>query len=89
MLCIVPFVPESPRWLCKRDRWEDAEKVICGIRQLPASHDYVIHEMRRIRAEVEFEAHITGANPTVWSQLKQMTKKGIRNRIAIGLCLMM
>lgn len=89
MLCIIPFCPESPRWLCKKDRWDDAAKVIYDIRQLPADHPYVVNELSEIRAEVEFEARISGQNPTLLSGFKQMFKKGIRNRVAIGLCLMM
>lgn len=48
-----------------------------------------MHEMSEIRAEVEFEAHIAGLNPGTWLQFKELFKKGIRNRIGIGLCLMM
>lgn len=48
-----------------------------------------MNEMSEIRAEVEFEAHIAGLNPGTWLQFKELFKKGIRNRIGIGLCLMM
>jgi hypothetical protein len=89
VLAIVPFCPETPRWLCKKDRWEDAEHVLSDIRQLPSSHPYVIREMAEMRAEISFETMITGQHPTFWTKLKQLSKKGIRNRVAIGLCLMM
>lgn len=89
MLAVVPFCPESPRWLAKKDRWEKAEGIICDLRQLPTTHPYVMNEMSEIRAEVEFEAHIAGLNPGTWLQFKELFKKGIRNRIGIGLCLMM
>ncbi|KAH8761211.1 sugar transporter [Diaporthe sp. PMI_573] len=89
VLAVVPFCPESPRWLAKNDRWEKAEGIICDLRQLPTSHPYVMHELSEIRAEVEFEAHIAGLNPGTWLQFKELFKKGIRNRIAIGLTLMM
>ncbi|KAG6368412.1 hypothetical protein INS49_002618 [Diaporthe citri] len=89
VLAVVPFCPESPRWLAKKDCWEKTEKIICDLRQLPSSHPYVMNEMSEIRAEVEFEAHIAGLNPGTWLQFKELFKKGIRNRIGIGLCLMM
>lgn len=85
----MPFCPESPRWLAKKDCWEKTETIICDLRQLPSSHPYVMNEMSEIRAEVEFEAHIAGLNPGTWLQFKELFKKGIRNRIGIGLCLMM
>lgn len=89
MMVIVPFCPESPRWLCKKDRWEETESTMCRIRQLEPDHPYMMNEMRDIRAEVEFQAHIAGLSPTLWGQLKELTKKGVRNRVGIGLCLMM
>lgn len=89
MLVVTPFCPETPRWLCKKDRLEEAERTLCAIRGLPADDPYVVHEMREMAAEVAFEAAMAGQNPTLKSQLKQLVKKGIRNRMAIGLCLMM
>ncbi|KAK0615492.1 putative quinate permease, partial [Lasiodiplodia hormozganensis] len=89
MLVVTPFCPETPRWLCKKDRLEEAERTLCAIRGLPADDPYVVHEMREMAAEVAFEAAMAGQNPTLKSQLKQLVKKGIRNRVAIGLCLMM
>ncbi|KAE9580152.1 Quinate permease [Colletotrichum fructicola] len=47
------------------------------------------HEMREIRLAVEFEAHLAAKHPGLKGKLKDLTKKGIRNRLAIGLCLMM
>ncbi|KAI8675801.1 MFS domain-containing protein [Fusarium keratoplasticum] len=46
-------------------------------------------KLREIRAEVEFEAHLNSINPGFKGKLKDLFKKGIRNRLAIGLCLMM
>lgn len=62
---------------------------MADIRQLPISHPYVAKELREIRAEVEFEAHLNSINPGFKGKLKDLFKKGIRNRLAIGLCLMM
>ncbi|KAM5350408.1 hypothetical protein ACJ41O_006913 [Fusarium nematophilum] len=89
MLAVLPFCPESPRWLCKQDQWEKAEDIMADIRQLPISHPYVAKELREIRAEVEFEARLAAAHPGFRGKLRDLFKKGIRNRLAIGLCLMM
>ncbi|KAF4968461.1 hypothetical protein FSARC_4155 [Fusarium sarcochroum] len=89
LLAVLPFCPESPRWLCKQDQWEKAETIMADIRQLPITHPYVAKELREIRAEVEYEAHLEAINPGLKGKLKDIFKKGIRNRVAIGLCLMM
>lgn len=89
MIAVLPFSPESPRWLCRKDQWEKAESIICDVRQLDSSQPYVVKEMSEIRAEVEFEARLAAINPGIKGQFKDFFKKGIRNRIGIGLCLMM
>lgn len=89
LLVVLPFCPESPRWLCGKDMWDQAERILADIRQLPIDHPYVAHEMREIRLAVEFEAHLAAKHPGLKGKLKDLTKKGIRNRLAIGLCLMM
>ncbi|KAH6951271.1 general substrate transporter [Ilyonectria sp. MPI-CAGE-AT-0026] len=89
LIGILPFCPESPRWLCRKDNWEKAENIMVDIRQLPITHPYLARELREIRAEVEFEAHLAVLNPGFRGQVKDLFRKGIRNRVAIGLCLMM
>lgn len=62
---------------------------MADVRRLPISHPYVAKELREIRAEVEFEAHLASIRPGLKGKLRDLFKKGIRNRLAIGLCLMM
>ncbi|PPJ58607.1 hypothetical protein CBER1_03532 [Cercospora berteroae] len=56
---IVVFVvwglPESPRWLAKRGREDEAAEVICAVWDLRPDDPYVIEEMAAIRAAVALE----------------------------------
>ncbi|PIB00072.1 Sugar transporter STL1 [Cercospora beticola] len=56
---IVVFVvwglPESPRWLAKRGREDEAAEVICAVWDLKPDDPYVIEEMAVIRAAVALE----------------------------------
>lgn len=56
---IVVFVvwglPESPRWLAKRGREEEAAEVICAVFDLPPDDPYVLDEMAAIRAAISLE----------------------------------
>jgi hypothetical protein len=56
---IVIFViwgcPESPRWLAKHGRWEEAREVVCAVHDLKPDDLYVVEEMEAIRANLEME----------------------------------
>ena len=81
------FAIESPRWLCKKDNWEQATKNLVWLRQLPGDSDYIFEELSGIREQIAFERAKVG-DKTLMAKLKEMMLKGNRNRIGIGLCLM-
>ncbi|KAK2589624.1 hypothetical protein QQS21_012695 [Conoideocrella luteorostrata] len=79
------FCPESPRWLARQDRWDDAEKVLVHLRALPLGHQYVRDELSEIRQQVE---ELSANRMTYADMFKRLVQKGVRNRISIGLLLM-
>lgn len=49
-------LPESPRWLAKNDRWEEAEDVIALVHAKGnKQHPFVLRELQEIREFCEFE----------------------------------
>ncbi|KAI1200723.1 general substrate transporter [Nemania serpens] len=53
------FQSESPRYLIKQGKNEEAVQVMSRIRQLPPDHDYVVREITAIRAQLEEELEAT------------------------------
>jgi len=47
--------PESPRWLAKKGRDQEAVEVICAVHDLKPDDPYVIEEMDAIRATIAME----------------------------------
>lgn len=80
------FCPESPRWLARKDRWEAAEAVLVNLRGLPADSEYIREELSEIRQQVEER---TANRMTLAESFKRLIQKGVRNRVLIGLLLMM
>jgi MFS family permease len=56
LLCLmVPFVPETPRFLINHGKSEQGLKNLCRLRKLPADHPYVQTEYQEIEAQVRYE----------------------------------
>lgn len=57
------FLPESPRWLARKDRWEESREILVRVHgKGDENHPFVGLEMQNIREMVEFERkykHIT------------------------------
>jgi hypothetical protein len=54
------FCHESPRWLARQDRWEEASKILSLVRGLPATHPYVAGELTEIRDQLDHERSLIG-----------------------------
>ncbi|OGM50635.1 putative sugar transporter [Aspergillus bombycis] len=55
MCLMIPFVPETPRYLINHGRSEEGIKNLCRLRKLPIDHPYVQTEYQEIEAQVRYE----------------------------------
>jgi len=79
---------ESPRFLAKQDKWEEATTVLARMRNLPQSHAYVQDEIKDIADQLEHERMLV-AGASVKDLLKEMfTIPGNRKRALISIGLM-
>lgn len=79
---------ESPRWLARKDRWEESKAVLARLRNLPQTHPYLEEEFQEIVDQLENERRLIG-DATAWNLQKEMwTIKGNRNRALISIWLM-
>lgn len=84
----LPFLKESPAFLIKKGRIDDAYKILSYLRKLPADHEYIHQDVEFVRRQLDDERSITGsAQPTFRAFLKSATRecftKGIRNRFLL------
>lgn len=79
---------ESPRWLARKDRWEETKAVLSRIRNLPPTHPYIQDEFQEIVDQLEHERSLIG-DATFWGLQKEMwTIPGNRKRVLISIVLM-
>jgi sugar porter (SP) family MFS transporter len=79
---------ESPRYLARRDRWEEAKAVLIRIRGLPADHQYIKDEVREIADQLEYERQLIG-DATFMTLMKEMwTVPNNRKRALLSIWLM-
>lgn len=86
-ICL-PWLKESPVFLIKRGRIDEAYKNLSYLRKLPADHEYVQQDVEFVRRQIQDERSVTGLeNPTFGAFLKSAGRecftKGIRNRFVL------
>lgn len=79
---------ESPRWLAKADRWEQASSVLSRIRNLPPTHPYVQAELKDISDQLEHERMLIGGASLNDLLREMLTIPGNRKRMLISIGLM-
>lgn len=84
MLLGLFFLKESPRWLVKKGRHEEALKSLAYIRCEQTDSPDIVHEMAEIRAAVDEELHMTEG--VTW---KECIAPGVRMRFITGFVLML
>ena len=56
LLCAMFFLPESPRWLARSDRWDDCHRVLALVHAKGNMDDRFVHsELQDIKDMCEFE----------------------------------
>lgn len=83
LICAL-FLVESPRWLIKVERTEKAQANLAWIRHLPVTQEYMQQELNMINEQIEREMFVNGRKLTFGRKFQELFKKGIRNRLAIG-----
>lgn len=74
------FLPESPRWLAKKDRWEDCHAVLTLVHgKGDPNAPFVNRELREIREMCEFERNNTNVS------YLELFKPKMINRTHIGI----
>lgn len=61
MCLMVPFVPETPRYLINHGKSEQGLKNLTVLRKLPAEHAYIQTEYQEIEAQVRHEQEVSSA----------------------------
>ncbi|KAK8065007.1 MFS quinate transporter [Apiospora hydei] len=73
---------ESPRYLARMDRWEEAKAVLRRVRNLPETHPYLQDEYREIQEQLEHERRVMG-DATMWILIKEMAQSASNRKRAI------
>jgi len=84
MLCGLFFLKESPRWLMKKGRHQQAADSLSHIRCAPVDDPEIIKELAEIRASIEEELNQTEG--VTW---KEALQKGNRKRFFIAFTIML
>lgn len=82
------FLKETPRWLFKVGREEEAIKNLAWIRNLSPSHEYVQQEIQGTRCQLDRETALARDHGFM-GQVRELGKPGIRNRLGVGMAIMM
>ncbi|CAE6409413.1 unnamed protein product [Rhizoctonia solani] len=77
------FLQETPRWLYKVGKREEALTTLAWIRNLSVDHVYVQEEFAFIGVQLDHELQVQRKKGFI-GQLREISKPGLRNRLALG-----
>ncbi|KAI5468061.1 general substrate transporter [Mariannaea sp. PMI_226] len=85
------FLHESPLWLMRKNREEDATTALESLRNLPRDHTYLQEDLQMIRSRLSEEAAVAakyGTGPWAFFRgaLAELSRKGMWNRVVLVLC---
>ncbi|QKX53349.1 uncharacterized protein TRUGW13939_00427 [Talaromyces rugulosus] len=85
------FLHESPLWLMRKDREEEALAVLRELRHLPVDHQYIQEEVAMMRNRLEEEEAIStrygsGRWAFIRGAINELSQKGMRNRVFLVFC---
>ncbi|KAK4050195.1 hypothetical protein OIO90_005177 [Microbotryomycetes sp. JL221] len=83
------FVPETPRFLMSKGKHEQAQKVLCKLRRLPAEHPYLQWEFKQTQAQVEAEELVRNGDNEIQLAKALFKSRGHRYRTFLGMGLIM
>lgn len=87
---MIPLLKESPTWLLKRGREDEARQIYSYFRNLPENHEYIQQEIQFVKNDIvqERAALVGGEKHASFGALvkaaaKEGSMKGMRNRFAL------
>jgi MFS family permease len=78
---------ESPRWLIKSGRVEQATKNLVWLRQLDPDHEYVQKEILSIQDQLEHERKMTGGEGNLLAIMREAFSKQVLRHLLTGCAL--
>ncbi|CAO1631968.1 unnamed protein product [Parajaminaea phylloscopi] len=86
IICML-FQSESPRWLIKRGRIEDARTVLCRLRHLESDHPYIGWEIQAVEKQIADELGPL-KDASFARKLRETFAAKNRTRLGLGVALM-
>jgi hypothetical protein len=82
------LLQETPRWLYKTGRQDKALTALAWIRNLATDHVYIQEEFAFIGEQLDQELQAQRKKGFI-GKLREITKPGLRNRLALGVTITM
>lgn len=82
------IIPESPRWLIKNERFEQAGRILSRIRNLPLEHEYLRKEFTTMKDQAELEKAAGLQANASEKGLSRIFGPGDLKRLGVGVLMM-